>query len=90
MNCVQGEDDLCRVFDGCDTGCDTRSRYARYVHDILSFTYNLGPSLIKSDVYDAMIVLTLKHLQNYGVQKNMSNKVAFLSWKMCESCKIFD
>ena len=22
--------------------------------------------------------------------KNMSNKVAFLSWKVCESCKIFD
>ena len=34
--------------------------------------------------------LTHKHLQNFEIPKNMSNKVAFLMMKMSKQRKIFD
>jgi len=52
--------------------------------------YFCQPHVLYMHVSVSVLTLTLKHLQKFGIPKKMSNKVAFLSWKMCESCKIFD
>jgi len=66
------------------------ARFSALVQEVVWQSQDIFQKKDVISMYTLCYTLNVKHLQIFGIPENMSNKVAFLSWKMCESHKIFD